>query len=181
MKTKNREEAVFGGGCFWCIETMFSRLKGVASVTSGYAGGTRKNPSYEQVSSGATGHAEVIKIIFDPTVISYQALLDVFFHTHDPTTLNRQGADAGEQYRSVILYASPEQKKAAKEAIEKLTKEQEFKNPIITEVKPLEAFYEGESDHQDYYRKNPQSGYCQLVIAPKLEHFQERYKKLLKG
>ena len=180
MTTKKFETAVFGSGCFWCAEAMFSQLRGVESVKSGYAGGARPNPTYEGVSTGVTGHAEVIQIIFDPSVISYDALLDVFFHTHDSTSLNRQGNDAGPQYRSTILYASPEQKKAAEAFIQKLIDEKEFDKPIVTELKPLDAFYEAEGYHQNYYKNNAAQPYCQFVISPKMAHFRKRYAYLTK-
>ncbi|PPD57723.1 peptide-methionine (S)-S-oxide reductase MsrA [Dehalogenimonas etheniformans] len=162
------ESAVLGGGCFWCIQAIFSRLKGVSRVTSGYAGGTAPSPTYEQVCAGRTGHAEVVKIDFDPAVISYHDLLQVFFKAHDPTTLNRQGADLGTQYRSVILYSSEAQKNAAGNYIAQLVKDKAFPQPIVTEVKQLEAFYPAEAYHQDYYQLHPEKGYCQAVIAPKL-------------
>jgi peptide-methionine (S)-S-oxide reductase len=160
--------AVFGGGCFWCLQAIFNRLKGVTKVTSGYAGGQVQKPSYEQVCSGRTGHAEVVKIDFDPETVSYQNLLEVFFKAHDPTTPNRQGADLGSQYRSIILYSVESQKKAAEDYIEELKKTKAFENPIVTELKPLEVFYPAEAYHQDYYQLHPEKGYCQAVIAPKL-------------
>ena len=162
------ESAVFGGGCFWCIQAIFSRLKGVNKVTSGYAGGKTINPTYEQVCGGRTGHAEVVKIDFDPAIISYHDLLQVFFKAHDPTTLNRQGADVGTQYRSVILYTSEEQKNEAEKFIVEATRDRMFSQPVVTEVKPLETFYPAEAYHQDYYQLHPEKGYCQAVIAPKL-------------
>jgi peptide-methionine (S)-S-oxide reductase len=160
--------AVFGGGCFWCLQAIFYRLKGVTKVTSGYAGGQVQKPSYEQVCSGRTGHAEVVKIDFDPETVSYRNLLEVFFKAHDPTTPNRQGADVGSQYRSIILYSVESQKKAADDYIEELKKTKAFENPIVTELKPLEVFYPAEAYHQDYYQLHPEKGYCQAVIAPKL-------------
>jgi len=162
------ERAVFGGGCFWCMEAIFNRLKGVSKVASGYAGGTMPNPSYGQVSSSRTGHAEVIQVEYDPAVITYRDLLEVFFKAHDPTTPNRQGADVGSQYRSLILYSNEEQKTAADGIIAELTKSGEFKNPIVTEVKPIETFYPAEEYHHEYYARHPEQGYCQAVIAPKL-------------
>ncbi len=179
MKTKN-EIAVFGGGCFWCTEAIFKMLKGVVSVTSGYAGGQMDNPSYYKVSEGNTGHAEVIRIEFDPKVIPYRDLLDVFWHTHDPTTLNRQGADSGTQYRSVVLYGNDEQKKIAEESLKDLKKSGEFKNPIVTEIKPLDKFYEAEDYHKNYYEKYSFEPYCQVVISPKLQHLREKYSSKLK-
>lgn len=162
------ESAVFGGGCFWCLHAIFNRLKGVTTVTSGYAGGQSPNPTYEQVCSGRTGHAEVIKIDFDSATITYHDLLAVFFKAHDPTTLNRQGADVGTQYRSMILYANQGQKDEAEKYIAQLTKDKAFSQPIVTEVKALETFYPAEAYHQDYYQLHPEKGYCQAVIAPKL-------------
>lgn len=176
---KSSETAIFGNGCFWCTEAIFSRLQGVESVMSGYTGGKTKNPSYYDVSDGETGHAEVLKIEFDPQEISYEQLLDVFYHTHDPTSLNKQGADVGTQYRSIIFYNSDEQKSIAK----KFTKEvqKDFEKPIVTEIVPLDTFYDAESYHQHYYEKNSFQPYCQLVITPKVDKFQNRYKALLKS
>ena len=171
------EIAVFGGGCFWCTEAVFEMLKGVKSVTAGYAGGpsagSGQAPTYEEVCSGKTGHAEVIKVEYDPDLISYEDLLTVFFASHDPTTLNQQGNDVGVQYRSLILYTTPEQKSAAEKFIEEI-------KPVVTEVKPLEHFYEAEPYHQDYYQKNKSAPYCQVVINPKLEKVKERFSQLLK-
>jgi peptide-methionine (S)-S-oxide reductase len=175
------ETAIFGAGCFWCTEAVFSRLKGVISVTSGYAGGHLKDPNYDQVNSGNTGHAEVLKIEFNPNVINYDTLLDVFFHTHDPTTLNRQGNDVGEQYRSIILYNSDEQKSLAEKKIDSLSESGEFNDPIITQIEPLDKFYPAENYHQDYYQNNQTAPYCQLVIAPKLGKFEKKYQSLIKS
>lgn len=174
------EIAVFGGGCFWCTEAVFKMLKGVSSVASGYAGGTMDNPSYEDVSGGATGHAEVIKIEFDPQAISFNDLLAVFFGTHDPTSLNKQGNDVGEQYRSVVLYTTPEQKKQAEDYIKELNESSKEGKPIVTEVKPLEKFFEAEDYHHDYYEKNKDKPYCQVVINPKLKKAKEQFAQLLK-
>lgn len=171
--------AVFGGGCFWCTEAVFRMLKGVRSVMPGYAGGTMKNPTYEDVCSGKTGHAEVIKIEFDPALISYETLLTVFFATHDPSTPNRQGADVGPQYRSVILYADPEQQRTAEQFITKLNSSATDGAPITTEVKPLGDFYPAENYHQNYYAKNPTASYCEVVINPKLEKVKEKFAALL--
>jgi peptide-methionine (S)-S-oxide reductase len=165
------ETAVFGGGCFWCLETIFGRLKGVSKVTSGYAGGQMANPTYEQVCSGRTGHAEVFHVEYDPAVIGYRDLLEVFFKAHDPTTLNRQGTDVGSQYRSIIFYADASQKAAAESVIAELGGVGGFKQPVVTEVKPLETFYPAEDYHQDYYRRHPENAYCQAVIGPKLARF----------
>jgi peptide-methionine (S)-S-oxide reductase len=175
------ETAVFGGGCFWCTESIFSNLKGVLQVTSGYAGGSMPRPDYLQVCSGTTGHAEVIKVEFDPTVISFLDLLDVFFHVHDPTTLNRQGNDIGEQYRSIILHTSESQKKEAEEFISKLNSKTEFERPIITQIKPLTEFFAAEDYHQRYYENNSGQPYCQMIIAPKLAKFRAKFKDSVKS
>jgi peptide-methionine (S)-S-oxide reductase len=164
-------KATFGSGCFWCTEAMFQRLKGVLSVKSGYAGGTTKDPSYKDVCSGDTGHAEVIQIEFDPSLISYDELLEVFWKTHDPTTLNRQGNDVGTQYRSVVFYHSDEQKELAKSYLDKLTSEKVWEDPIMTEISPLIKFYEAENYHDDYFNQNGSQPYCSLVVAPKVEKF----------
>jgi len=169
---KKLETAVFGGGCFWCTEAVFKELKGVKSVVPGYAGGRVENPSYDRVAAGHTGHAEVIKIEFHPAVISYQTLLEVFFSSHDPNTLNRQGADVGEQYRSVIFYTNDEQKAEAKKLI---------KPPMVTELEPLDKFYEAENYHHDYYASNKSAPYCQIVIEPKLEKLKKQHGQLLRG
>jgi peptide-methionine (S)-S-oxide reductase len=158
--------ATFGGGCFWCVEAVFERLPGVKTVTSGYAGGTTKNPTYREVCRGDTGHAEVTQIEFDPGVITFEQLLKVFWAAHDPTTLNRQGADVGTQYRSVIFYHDEAQRLAATKS--KAEAQAEFADPIVTEIAPLEKFYPAEEYHQDYYRRNPAQSYCQAVIPPKL-------------
>lgn len=169
--------AVFGGGCFWCTEAVYEELKGVASIMPGYAGGAVPNPTYEQVCTGETGHAEVIKIEYNPAQISYSDLLTVFFATHDPTTLNRQGGDIGTQYRSIILYTDDAQKNEAEQFIKKLN---ESGPKAVTEIKPLEAFYEAEDYHRQYYLKNSSAPYCQLVINPKLEKLKEKFYSLLK-
>lgn len=174
------ETAVFGGGCFWCTEAIFQKLKGVESVMPGYAGGTVENPSYERVGMGTTGHAEVIKITFDPKIISYEDLLDIFWHVHDPTTLNKQGADVGTQYRSIILYTSEEQRKKAERSLSKMSESGEFSKPIITEIKQLDKFYDAESYHRNYFEKNSLQPYCQVIIAPKLSHFLEKYAAKVK-
>jgi peptide-methionine (S)-S-oxide reductase len=172
--------AVLGGGCFWCTEAVFSRLKGVIKVTPGYAGGNVDKPTYQQVCEGTTGHAEVNKIEFDPSVISYSDLLDVFFHVHDPTTLNRQGNDFGEQYRSIILYTDDEQKASAEQFVSELKSKAEFKRPIVTEIKQLTAFYQAEDYHQGYYENNNGQPYCRLIITPKLDKFRQKFSKSLK-
>ncbi len=161
------ESATFGGGCFWCAEAVFQRIPGVKSVTSGFAGGTTVNPSYQDVCAGQTGHAEVIQIQFDPSVISYEKLLEIFWEAHDPTTLNRQGNDAGTQYRSIILYSGETQKRAAEKS--KSEAAPHFSSPIVTQIVPLTAFYPAESYHQDYYNQHSHQGYCQFVIRPKLQ------------
>ena len=158
--------ATLGGGCFWCLEAIFERIDGVVEVVSGYAGGTKADPTYEEVCTGTTGHAEVVQVIFDPKRISYAGLLEVFFKAHDPTTLNRQGADVGSQYRSIILYDGEEQRKAAEAARKKAGKD--WKDPVVTQVVPLEVFYRAEDYHQDYFDNNRNAGYCRVVIAPKL-------------
>lgn len=174
------ETATLAGGCFWCIETIFNDLKGVDKVVSGYSGGKVKDPSYEQVCTGTTGHAEVVQITFDPSVISYETLLDVFFHIHNPTTLNKQGADVGTQYRSAIFYHSEEQKKTAESEIDKINKSGLWDAPIVTEVTPFDEFYDAEAYHQDYYNQNKEKSYCSIVIAPKVNKFFKEYKHLLK-
>lgn len=172
--------AVFANGCFWCTEAVFSSLKGVSSVMSGYTGGTLANPSYEQVSGGATGHAEAIKIEYDPAVIAYDDLLAVFFNTHDPTTRNRQGNDVGTQYRSAIFWADEEQRVAAEALVKELNETKAYDRPVVTEVQPLGEFYAAEQYHRDYYRQHADQPYCQLVIAPKLEKLQKKFTELLK-
>lgn len=179
--TPSTETATLAGGCFWCLEAVYDQLKGVTSVVSGYAGGSVPNPSYEAVCSGRTGHAEVVQIEFDPSVISYQNLLDVFFTIHDPTTLNRQGNDAGTQYRSAIYTHSPEQKAIAERTIAALTASELWPNPIVTEVTPLDVFYPAEDYHQEYYANHPYQGYCQVIIAPKVAKFRSKYLEQLKA
>lgn len=168
------EKASFGGGCFWCIEPFFEQLKGVQSAQSGYQGGSVNNPSYKEVTTGKTGHAEVVQVTYDPAEISYTDLLEVFFKIHDPTTLNRQGADSGTQYRSVILYNSERQRSLAEAAIQKLTQENVFSNPIVTTLESAGTFYVAEEYHQDYFAKNPNAPYCRLMIAPKLKKIKLR-------
>ena len=168
------EKATFGGGCFWCLEAVFERIPGVKSVASGYAGGTVPHPSYAMVSSGLTGHAEVVQIAYDPAVVSFDALLETFWECHDPTTLNRQGPDFGTQYRSIILYHDDAQKQAAEESYRHLTAAGAFANPIVTQLVPLKAFYLADPHHQDYYRKNRNAAYCRMVIAPKLKKMQAK-------
>jgi peptide-methionine (S)-S-oxide reductase len=175
-----REIATLGGGCFWCLEATFERLEGVESVISGYAGGTVPNPTYEQVCTGATGHAEVVQITFDPEKITYREILEVFFTIHDPTTLNRQGVDAGTQYRSAIFYHTPEQEKAAREVIEELGHSGVWDNPIVTEVEKLREFYPAEDYHRHYYERNSTQPYCQAVITPKLAKLRKKWLGKLK-
>jgi len=174
------EKAVFGGGCFWCLEALFHRLDGVISVTSGFAGGHEKNPTYQRVSAGFTGHAEVIQIEFDPTVISFEKLLEIFWDMHDSTKLNQQGADYGTQYRSIVLYTSEQQKITTVRAMKTLTESKKFASPIVTEIKELETFYPAEEYHQNYFEENKYQPYCNIVIAPKVKHFTERYGSLFK-
>jgi len=176
-----RETATLGGGCFWCLEAVYDDLRGVESVVSGYAGGRVPDPSYEQVCSGTTGHAEVVRITFDPAEVSFRELLEVFFTIHDPTTLNRQGADVGTQYRSAIFYHDDEQKRVAEETIRDLEAEGVWDDPIVTEVVPLTAFYPAEGYHQEYFARNPRAGYCQVVIAPKVSKFRKQYLSRLKA
>jgi len=177
MKT---EIAILGGGCFWCTEAVFKMLKGVESVDPGYAGGTTENPTYEEVSGGKSGHAEVIRIEYHPELVSYENLLTVFFGSHDPTTLNRQGADVGTQYRSVIFYNTPEQKEEALKFIEGMNNSSKLGATIVTEVSPLDTFYIAENYHKDYYANNKNAGYCEIVINPKLEKVQKEFGELLK-
>jgi peptide-methionine (S)-S-oxide reductase len=165
------ETAVFGGGCFWCLDAQFKLVKGVKSVVSGYAGGKTKNPTYEQVCTETTGHAEVIQVEFDPAIVTYADLLRKFFHAHDPTTLNRQGADVGTSYRSIILYRDANQKAVAEEVRKEAQKD--WPDPIVTEIVPLQAFYQAEDYHQDYFAKNPTRGYCRIVVAPKVKKFEK--------
>ncbi|HLT46420.1 MAG TPA: peptide-methionine (S)-S-oxide reductase MsrA [Rubricoccaceae bacterium] len=174
------ETATFGGGCFWCVEAVMLPLRGVRRVTSGYAGGRVKNPTYREVCSGRTGHAEVVQVEYDPGEVSYRDLLFVFFATHDPTTRDRQGADVGTQYRSVVLYHDEAQRAEAEAVIAELAAEGVFDAPIVTEVAPLEAFYPAEEYHQDYFRRNPEAPYCQAVIAPKVAKLRRQYLDRLK-
>ena len=180
MAQNNTDSATFGTGCFWCSEAIFSRLKGVTGVTPGYSGGTEKNPSYELVCSGTTNYAEVIQLTFDTTIITYKELLEVFWKTHDPTTLNRQGADVGTQYRSVIFYHNEDQHKLAERYKKELTEAQIWEKPIVTEISPFNNFYPAEKYHRDYYKNNPGNGYCNFVITPKIEKFEKIFKSKLK-
>jgi peptide-methionine (S)-S-oxide reductase len=175
-----RETATLAGGCFWCLEAAFQDLKGVENVQSVYAGGRVANPSYEDVCTGTTGHAEVVQITFDPQIVTFEDLLHVFFTIHDPTTLNHQGADVGTQYRSAIFYHSPEQKATAERVIAELQAGKLWDEPVVTELKPLEAFYPAEEYHRDYFRRNPNQGYCRAVIAPKVAKVRKLYFDRLK-
>lgn len=179
-KSSQTSLATFGGGCFWCTEAVFLKLRGVSKVTSGYTGGRTPNPTYQEVCSGLTGHAEVIQVEFDAAVISFEQLLDVFFHTHDPTTKNRQGADVGTQYRSAVFFHDDAQKESAKKVIAELEKSGDFDSPIVTTLEEMKKFYPAEDYHQNYFALNPDQGYCQVVINPKVSKFQKRYKELLK-
>jgi peptide-methionine (S)-S-oxide reductase len=178
---KETEFAVFGGGCFWCTEAVFDELRGVVSVMPGYAGGAIKNPTYEQVCSGTTGHAEVIGIEFDPSQITFKDLLTVFFATHDPTTLNRQGNDVGPQYRSIILYTNDAQKEEAQKLISELNDSSAHGRPVVTEVKPLDKFYPAEEYHRKYYENHPYQPYCQIIISPKMQKLHKQFTNLLQS
>lgn len=179
MSERTTETAVLGGGCFWCLEAVFQEVDGVEEVRSGYAGGHEEDPTYEEVCSGTTGHAEVVRVTFDPSRVSYRELLEVFFTIHDPTTRDRQGADVGPQYRSAIFHASPEQERTARELVEELDGSGPWDDPIVTEVAPLDVFYPAEEAHDDYYRRNRYQPYCQVVISPKLSRFRERFRDTL--
>jgi peptide-methionine (S)-S-oxide reductase len=179
-KIMQHEVATLGAGCFWCVEAIYQRLNGVEKVESGYSGGTVKNPTYEQVCTGKTGHAEVIQVTFDPALLSYKTLLEVFFKTHDPTTLNRQGADAGTQYRSVIFYHSEEQRKIAEQVKKETDAAKIWDDPIVTEIAPYSSFYKAENYHQNYYNENSYKPYCMAVINPKLSKFRKEFRNLLK-
>src|SRR5437763_7416728 len=176
MNTNKTDKATFGGGCYWCTEAIFQMVPGVKSLASGFAGGTAVNPSYEEVCTGTTGHAEVIHIEYDPAIVSYEKLLAIFWQAHDPTTLDRQGADVGTQYRSIILYNSPEQKAAAEKS--KTLAQKDFKQRIVTEIVPLTKFYPAKLDHQNYYRTHPNQAYCRAVIQPKVEKFEKKLKEM---
>jgi peptide-methionine (S)-S-oxide reductase len=176
----NLQTATLAGGCFWCLEAVYDELKGVQSVESGYAGGHVDNPSYRAVCTGTTGHAEVVQIHFDPNIISYRDLLNVFFTIHDPTTLNRQGADIGTQYRSAIFYHDDEQKRIAEETIQELNAQKIWDNPIVTEVTKFDKFFQAEDYHQEYFANNPYQPYCQVVVAPKVAKFRKHFIEMLK-
>ncbi|MFA5418873.1 MAG: peptide-methionine (S)-S-oxide reductase MsrA [Bacteroidales bacterium] len=180
MENSGNQTATFGTGCFWCSEAIFMRLNGVKSVTSGYSGGTKENPTYDEVCTGETVHAEVVQVVFDPGVISFKELLEVFWKTHDPTTLNRQGDDVGTQYRSVVFYHNLEQEQLARAYMEALEQAGIWERPIVTEIAPFTIFYPSEAYHEDYYSKNPGNGYCNLVITPKIEKFKKVFSDKLK-
>ena len=179
-QSQSRETATLAGGCFWCLEAVFDELKGIQDVVSGYSGGNAANPSYEMVCSGTTGHAEVVQIVFDPKIISFREILQVFFSIHDPTTLNRQGSDVGTQYRSAIFYRTPEQKELAEQVIMEFETAHVWDAPIVTELKSFEAFYPAEDYHQEYFKRNPNQAYCRVIIAPKVAKFRKQYLDRLK-
>lgn len=176
---ENSETIILGGGCFWCTEAVFKMLKGIISVEPGYSGGTKENPTYQEVSSGKTGHAEVTRVEYNPKIVSLETILTVFFASHDPTTINRQGNDVGGQYRSIILYTNENQKTASENFIKKLNQSSKFGNPIVTQVKPFEKFYEAENYHKNYYENHKNQAYCEVVINPKLEKIKEKFAELL--
>jgi peptide-methionine (S)-S-oxide reductase len=181
MASQEKAIATLGGGCFWCLEAVYDQMKGVKSVESGYMGGPKPNPTYEEVCSGRTGHAEVVQLTFDPKIASFREILEVFFAIHDPTTLNQQGNDIGTQYRSAIFYHSPEQKTVAQELIAELTREKFFNHPIVTAVVPAEPFYVAEDYHQEYFARNPSQPYCSYVVGPKLAKFRKAFGEKLKA
>lgn len=175
------ETATLAGGCFWCLEAVYENLRGIHEIQSGYAGGTTPNPTYEQVCSGATGHAEVVRLTYDPSVVSYREIIEIFFTIHDPTTLDRQGGDVGTQYRSAIFYHSPEQKETAESVRDALVAQGLWSDPVVTEIVPLERFYPAESYHDDYFRLHPNQPYCRMVIEPKVAKFRKHYLDRLKS
>ena len=181
MSQVTTEIATLAGGCFWCLEAVYDQVKGVQAVESGYIGGQMASPTYEQVCGGRTGHAEAVRVTFDPQVVSYRDLLDIFFVIHDPTTLNRQGNDSGTQYRSAIFYHSPEQQHIAQEVIATVAQERLYPNPIVTEVSPASQWFEAESYHQEYFARNPSQGYCTYVVGPKVAKFRQHFATLLKA
>lgn len=180
MNSPNLEKATFGAGCFWCVEAIFEEVKGVKSVVAGYAGGEIQDPSYRQVASGSTDYAEVTRITFDPSVVSYEQLLEVLWHTHNPTTKNRQGPDVGPQYRSVIFYHNDKQKETAEKSLAKTDESDLWEDPIVTEIEPISNYSKAENYHQNYYENNPNAGYCTVVIAPKLKKFRKEFSHMLK-
>jgi len=175
------EVATLAGGCFWCTEAVFQEIKGVVTVETGYSGGSIPNPTYEQVSTGTTGHAEAVQILFDPSIISFREILEIFFATHDPATLNRQGADFGHQYRSAVFYHNDKQRANAEEVIEELTSEKIYDSAIVTEVEPFKAFYKAEDYHKDYFKKHPEQPYCRVVISPKIAKLRKKFRDKLKS
>jgi len=177
---KELKKATLGGGCFWCTEAVYRELKGVVDVVPGFSGGNIKNPAYREVCTGRTGHAEVVQITYDPEVISFKEILEVFFMTHDPTTLNRQGNDVGTQYRSAVFYHDREQKETAEEVVSNFEKEKVFENPVVTEITPFEVFYKAEDYHKNYFERNKDQPYCQFVVAPKVKKFKKIFKEKLK-
>lgn len=179
--SKNLEIATLGGGCFWCLEAAFSQLRGIKKIDSGYSGGSFINPTYEQVSTGRTGHAEVVQLLYDPDIISYREILKIFFTIHDPTTLNRQGADEGTQYRSVIFYHNEKQKKIAEQLINEFNSEEFFKLPIVTKVESFKAFYSAEDYHRDYFQRHPEQPYCRIIISPKVAKLRKKFSDKLKS
>ncbi|WP_026475541.1 peptide-methionine (S)-S-oxide reductase MsrA [Alkaliflexus imshenetskii] len=179
MANERKETAVLGGGCFWCLEAVYQKVRGVHEVVSGYSGGTIKNPAYREVTTGRTGHAEVVKITFNPDVISYEIILSIFFTIHDPTTLNRQGADVGTQYRSVIFYQDEKQKETALQLMKSISEEKVFANPLVTQLVASAPFYVAEEYHQNYYSRNQEQPYCQVVISPKINKFRSRFSEWL--
>lgn len=179
-KEKNLEKATFGAGCFWCVEAIYELVEGIEHVESGYSGGHVENPSYKEVTTGTTGHAEVARIHYDPDVISYEELLEILWHTHNPTTLNRQGNDVGPMYRSVIFYHNEEQKEIAENSLKKTDESDLWDDPIVTKIQPLENYYVAENYHQNYFENNPNAGYCSFVIAPKVKKFKKEFSYLLK-
>jgi peptide-methionine (S)-S-oxide reductase len=180
VSSKQLEVAILGGGCFWCIEAVFSLLKGVEKVESGYSGGKMENPTYEKVSTGTTGHVEVVQISFNPDVISFKEILEVFFSSHDPTTLNRQGQDIGTQYRSVIFFHDDQQKAIAEQIIKELTETKTWNMPIVTQIEPFKIFYKAEEYHQNYFKNHPEKSYCSIIIAPKIGKLKQHYLGKLK-
>jgi peptide-methionine (S)-S-oxide reductase len=181
QSSNKKEIATLGGGCFWCLEPLYADLQGVEDAVVGYSGGSVVDPSYEQVCTGRTGHAEVVQVTFDPDIISYREILEVFFSVHDPTTPNRQGADVGPQYRSVIFYHDDEQRQTAEQLIQELEEEDIWREPIVTQVSPFKEFFRAEEYHQEYYKKNPNQGYCRVVISPKVSKFRDKYNSRLKS
>lgn len=180
MSDRSLQQATLGGGCFWCLEAVYQRVEGVEVVASGYSGGHVDDPDYRSVCSGSTGHAEVVQVTFDPAIVSYRRILEIFFTIHDPTQLNRQGADVGTQYRSVIFTHSDEQRAVAEKLIAELEDEAVWDEPIVTAIEPLETFWQAEDYHQDYYRQNPRQPYCQVVVEPKLQKFETRFEQLVR-